>query len=262
MCGSPRYSKSILAVESVWRRCISHHYVLIFTVAPEVALGLSYDAKCDVYSLALLLWELLNLKKPFGKVTMDKLRRLVWDERTERRPRIQVVPEELDQDQQSSLFLTSPKASWTPALKQLVERAWSHDFSKRPTMPEMEKELKAELTKGIERMDNAHGGLDSYFLDSKRMSHKRRRSTFVYQSTLQEEDPISGHPSSPRGAQRRKSGVHDAQAKVLAWFGGASSQRLFSSRSLLNVRGGKSPQNFESNTEQTPRLPDLTEEQS
>jgi hypothetical protein len=80
---------------------------------------------------------------------MGKLRRQVWDERNERRPRIRELSEELKQDQQSSLFLTSPKASWTPTLKQLVERAWSHDFSKRPTMQEMQIELKAELTKGV-----------------------------------------------------------------------------------------------------------------
>jgi len=51
-----------------------------YLVAPEVATDKLYDAKCDCYSFALLFWEIMNLKKPFMRVTMDKLQRLVWND--------------------------------------------------------------------------------------------------------------------------------------------------------------------------------------
>lgn len=207
-------------------------------VAPEVALGDAYDARCDVYSFALLLWEIMNLRKPYGYVSMEKLKRLVWDKNNARRPHIRVVPEELAPDEQSTLFLTSPEASWTAPLKRLVERAWSHDFIQRPTMAEMELELKAQLTKCIEHMDRVHGGLDDNFLDSRRLSHNRRRSTFVYYP------PFRDHDRGVGVRRRGESGILEAQAKIQAWFaaagGGSSRRMMFSRRSLLNIGSGLS----------------------
>eukprot|EP00529_Nitzschia_sp_RCC80_P036582 CAMPEP_0113511796 /NCGR_PEP_ID=MMETSP0014_2-20120614/38956_1 /TAXON_ID=2857 /ORGANISM="Nitzschia sp." /LENGTH=188 /DNA_ID=CAMNT_0000408029 /DNA_START=101 /DNA_END=667 /DNA_ORIENTATION=- /assembly_acc=CAM_ASM_000159 len=153
---------------------------------------------------------------------MEKLQLLVWDEKHARRPRIRVVFDDLETEEQSSLFLTSPKASWTESLKTLVESAWAHSISARPTMAQMEVELKRQLTSGIEHMDSFHGGMSDTLLDNKRLSQNRRRSTFVYQPhSITEDEPAANSTTQ--------------DAKILAWFGG-STRRLFSPRSVLNLR--------------------------
>lgn len=185
-------------------------------MAPEVARGELYNAKCDVYSFALLLWEMMNLKKPYGsKITMEKLERLVWDPEHARRPRIRMVADQ-DHARSSSLFLTSPKASWTAPMKELIERAWSAKIEERPTMEEVEQQLKSQLTGGIEHMESVHGDLDVLF-DNKRLSHNRRRSTFVFEY-------------KSRSEEMRNNNVRESQFKRMSRLAQASSRRLFAGR--------------------------------
>ena len=201
--------------------------VCFHIVAPEVALGLPYNAKCDVYSFALLLWEIMNLTKPFGyNLTLEKLQLSVWDEKHASRPPIRVVSDGLEIKERSSLFLTSPKASWTESLKTLVESAWAHSISARPSMAQIEVELKRQLTHGIEHMESFHGGLCDTLLDSKRLSHNRRRSTFVYQPPGIAEDELAANTTSQ-------------DAKILMWS-------LFSPRSVLNLRSKRNVTNLPS----------------
>eukprot|EP00934_Nitzschia_sp_Nitz4_P007087 Nitzschia sp. Nitz4//scaffold238_size30058//26817//28322//NITZ4_008007-RA/size30058-processed-gene-0.57-mRNA-1//1//CDS//3329543552//7077//frame0 len=54
MCGSPRY------------------------MAEEVALGNPYNEKSDVYSFAVMLWEMLSLRVPFASFSMRGLQDQVW----------------------------------------------------------------------------------------------------------------------------------------------------------------------------------------
>ena len=55
MCGTPRY------------------------MAPEVALSKPYNESCDLYSLGLLLWQILNLKKPYDEFkTLESFQKKIW----------------------------------------------------------------------------------------------------------------------------------------------------------------------------------------
>ena len=46
-------------------------------LAPEASLSYAYDERCDVYSFALLLWQLLHQTEPFEGVS-DATSELVW----------------------------------------------------------------------------------------------------------------------------------------------------------------------------------------
>ena len=46
-------------------------------MAPEVALGSSYDQSIDVYSFSLVAWEALHLRKPFNGLNVESHRRVV-----------------------------------------------------------------------------------------------------------------------------------------------------------------------------------------
>ena len=102
MCGTPRY------------------------MAPEVGLGKPYNELCDVYSLAILFWEILTLNRPFA--TYRSLRQFhdnVWRGSFALRPEI---------PKKTSKTVTS-----------LLERAWSSDLKVRPTAAQFESELQTEL---------------------------------------------------------------------------------------------------------------------
>ena len=42
-------------------------------MAPEVCANKKYDNKADVWSVGIILYELITLKKPFDGVSVDKL---------------------------------------------------------------------------------------------------------------------------------------------------------------------------------------------
>ena len=46
-------------------------------MAPEVALCRHYDQRCDIYSLAIVLWELWSLKKPYSKMNRRQIQERV-----------------------------------------------------------------------------------------------------------------------------------------------------------------------------------------
>lgn len=94
-------------------------------MAPEVARGQSYNAKSDVYSFALLMWEILSLEKPYGELTADSYHENV---RTEgMRP--------------------ACPSNWPSALKSLLKECWAEDLSSRPTMEEVTRRLRNDLNK-------------------------------------------------------------------------------------------------------------------
>jgi serine/threonine protein kinase len=68
----------------------------ICTMAPEVASGHPYDEKCDVFSFAILLWEILALEeRPWVHIkwpaVTKKLLRQAWEGDPERRPDMRKV---------------------------------------------------------------------------------------------------------------------------------------------------------------------------
>merc|ERR1712093_400893 len=88
-----------------------------FYMAPEVLLGRGCDAKADVYSFGILLWEMYTREKPWHDMfeDEDELIAAVCDE--EERPKI--------------------PADCPPALRDLIESCWHPDPEKRPTFQAM-----------------------------------------------------------------------------------------------------------------------------
>mmetsp|Transcript_2619 Transcript_2619/g.6290 ORF Transcript_2619/g.6290 Transcript_2619/m.6290 type:complete len:657 (+) Transcript_2619:174-2144(+) len=93
-------------------------------MAPEVFLG-KYDEKCDIYSFAIVMWEVITQTPAFSEnITLEEMRRFVravCDESF--RPKI---PDE-----------------WEESLKDLVRRCWASKATDRPS-----------FTKIIEDLDN------------------------------------------------------------------------------------------------------------
>lgn len=80
-------------------------------MAPEVLGGNEYNESCDVYSFAIVLWELLTMKQPFGDVSsIEELKELVI-EKGQRPPIPDICPR---------------------TLAKLMERCWHKDPAKRP----------------------------------------------------------------------------------------------------------------------------------
>lgn len=92
-------------------------------MAPEVVEAKPYDTKCDVFSFAILLWEILALKPAFKGYT-----------RREFLDRVVRMHERL-----------SMNRKW-PALTRLaMKEAWDHDPQKRPDMKRVSGLLRGDL---------------------------------------------------------------------------------------------------------------------
>lgn len=111
----------------------------------EVAREKPYNEFCDVYSFAILLWEMYALKVPFELLTCKLFMKHVVNGDT--RP---PVPD-----------------SWPMPIKILLKRCWSKDVKERLSMKEIATILKKEIT-------IVRGG------DDRGLEHTRRRSTFVH----------------------------------------------------------------------------------
>jgi len=96
MCGTPRY------------------------MAPEVALGLKYNEKADVYSLTLLVWEILELIQPYASFrSTARFLKSAWDPKG---PKLRPpISKHVDKE-----------------VKVLLEKAWDSDFKARPSASEFE----------------------------------------------------------------------------------------------------------------------------
>ena len=122
-------------------------------MAPEIANSQPYNATCDCYSFALLLWEMLALKTPFGKdLTFAKLHLQVWTHPHER-------PALLDY-----------KNIWPEDIHGLLEDAWTEEVEKRISMDEISETLRVQVVKGLNG-------------DGSTLEHARRRSTHVFRPT-------------------------------------------------------------------------------
>ncbi|CAJ1950269.1 unnamed protein product [Cylindrotheca closterium] len=86
-------------------------------MAPEVALGQPYNESCDVYSFAILLWEMLSLKRAFSAHTNKEIEESVVRPPFKRPTRNQ---------------------SWPQELSFMMHKAWSPRICDRPSSKEME----------------------------------------------------------------------------------------------------------------------------
>ena len=116
-------------------------------MAPEVALGKTYNAKADTYSMSILLWQMISLCLPFQLYTCNLMKELVHI--GGKRP---VIPE---------------GKIWSASIKLLLNHGWSADVSSRFSMNQFTAVLKKELV-------HLRAG------DDTGLEHQRRRSTFVF----------------------------------------------------------------------------------
>ena len=50
-----------------------------YFMAPEVLTGVSYDSKADMWSIGVILYELITLKKPFDAQTVPEVLKMIVD---------------------------------------------------------------------------------------------------------------------------------------------------------------------------------------
>lgn len=86
-------------------------------MAPEVYHGTPYGKPADVFSFAIIAWEVLTLQTPFEKETRESHARKVYG-RMEYRPKI--------------------KMHWPLILQQLIRDCWSGNVATRPSFDHIE----------------------------------------------------------------------------------------------------------------------------
>ena len=112
----------------------------------EVGNEQNYNEKCDVYSFAILFWEMLALKTPYNIITMSKLKSNVWN------------------GEQKRPFINQ---AWPEPVKGLLKRSWNKAIIARPSFKEITETLRKQCVE-------ARGG------DEEGLNHSKRRSTFVF----------------------------------------------------------------------------------
>lgn len=115
-----------------------------------------YNELCDVYSLGVLIWEMMALSKPYDEISMVDLINDVWkDDDTAKRPSPSVVVKGRflagrrrrmirgmrKTSRQSPGPLGSPES-----LQSLLAACWSRQLKDRPSMKQVECRLKDEIT--------------------------------------------------------------------------------------------------------------------
>lgn len=113
-------------------------------MAPEVGLEQPYNATCDTYSFAIMLWEIMALHPPFELYTLRNLKVKVWQ--GGKRPGL--------------------KDEWPVQIKLLLKRSWDENAANRSTM----KHVTALLRKEVVR---CHDG------DEEGLEHQRRQHSFI-----------------------------------------------------------------------------------
>ncbi|CAB9499322.1 activated protein kinase kinase kinase 7 [Seminavis robusta] len=118
-------------------------------MAPEVAKSDPYNHKVDVFSFAVLLWQIMALEMPFKEYESDL--RLFWEEvhnGPHKRPQI-------------------PRQGWPKPIELCMRRGWAKEPSERMEMSQIENILRKEIIR-VRKGDEAG------------LRHDRRRSTFVF----------------------------------------------------------------------------------
>ena len=98
-------------------------------MAPEVALSESYTLSADIYSFAILFWEILTYEKAFGRMPSEEHREKVV--KKGERPRID--------------------RHWSKSLVRLLESCWARNQANRPRARDVYKSLKEEIFQTYEK---------------------------------------------------------------------------------------------------------------
>ena len=96
-------------------------------MATEVALDLPYNERCDVYSLSILFWQILELETPFDKFSVSMFKKRVIQGGV--RP--------------------ACNSKWPKEIKDLMRTGWG-ELSTRPSMEEFCHVLQDEVNKNSE----------------------------------------------------------------------------------------------------------------
>lgn len=107
-------------------------------MGPEVALGEPYNLSADIYSFAILFWELCALEKAFGKLSQDEHKKVVI-QGTERPPL---------------------KREWGPEICSIMENCWNRNPRERMNAKDLYKQLKDQVNiyyeEGFEDGEEGH----------------------------------------------------------------------------------------------------------
>lgn len=98
-------------------------------MAPEVALSEPYGLSADIYSFGILLWEIIALKKAYGRMDVDQHRKLVVQ--GEERP-------EMDQ-------------TWSSCLQGILKGCWDRYPIQRPEAKDVHSMLRKEMNEMLIR---------------------------------------------------------------------------------------------------------------
>lgn len=116
------YLQSCMRVEVVLAlmptRCSAHH-LLCSGAAPQVLRGESYTEKCDVWSFGVVLWEMLQRKRPYAELEMPPF--LMMMSLGTGQLQLEPIPDEVA----------------TPGLVELVGRCLDRDPGSRPGFREV-----------------------------------------------------------------------------------------------------------------------------
>lgn len=124
-------------------------------MAPEVVQNKPYGPSADMYSFAIMLWEMLAMEKPFAKYSKSMHTELVVTKGG--RPKVD--------------------DAWGPSLKGFVQSCWHQDLKRRPTAMKASVILKREASK-------VAGG------SQLELNNFRRKSTFVNRESLRERSSL------------------------------------------------------------------------
>lgn len=98
-------------------------------MAPEVALFQRYNLSADIFSLAIISWEILSLQKPFE--SYDNLQYKKYVVRDGLRPKIEKK---------------GKHSHWPKELQSMLTTSWDKDFTQRPTCPDIQKTITNVIT--------------------------------------------------------------------------------------------------------------------
>jgi serine/threonine protein kinase len=135
-------------------------------MAPEVFAGRPYDGKCDVYSLAILLWEMFTLRPAFKHMNHAEyeVRILQRGERL----RLRGIPS---------------------LIQEVIQESWQRKASQRPSM-----ERVASMIRG--KLKIVSDGDDAILRRTIHMKDRSRHSLRGLSFLLNEERPLSRHDGS------------------------------------------------------------------
>ena len=104
-------------------------------MAPEVAREDDYNEACDVYGLAIVIWQVMALQTPYAKFNVQKMFQVVYD-----CPHVRPSLEEWKVEEEDGTV----SHRW---LARLLSKMWSPLIEERPTMKEVHSILSRQLKK-------------------------------------------------------------------------------------------------------------------